>query len=135
METVLPRRNILIGKETVITGETETEMIAIAETIDTMTGMGITAPTRTHDSKATAMAYRLARLMPNVVKVTIRSDHISGKTVRTATTHVTETRVSTNRSFVTHLFKATAKVTPGTVGTTTAATMDDGEMAGFGRGK
>jgi hypothetical protein len=135
LEAVLPRRNILIGKETVITGETETEMIAIAETIDTMTGMGITAPTRTHDSKATAMAYRLARLMPNVVKVTIRSDHISGKTVRTATTHVTETRVSTNRSFVTHLSKATVKVTPGTVGTTTAATMDDGEMAGFGRGK
>ena len=134
MEAVLPRRNILIGKETVITGETETEMIAIAETIDMMIGMA-TTHTNMHDSKATAMAYRLARLMPNVVKVTIRSDHISGKTVRTATTHVTETRVSTNRSFVTHLFKATAKVTPGTVGTTTAATMDDGEMAGFGRGK
>ena len=114
---------------------TEIAMIVIAEMIDTMTGMGITTPTRSHDSKATAMAYRLAHPMRSTAKVSIHSDHTSGRTAPMATTHVTKTEVSTNRSFVTHSSKATVKVTSVTVGTTAAATMDDGETAVYGPGK
>jgi hypothetical protein len=110
-------------------------MIAIAETIDTMTGMDITTPTKSHDNRATATAYRRAQPTPNVVKATIRSDHTSGRTAMTDTTRAMETGVSTSRSFVTHLFKATTKATSVTVGATAAGTTDDGEMAVFGPGQ
>ena len=135
MVAVLPRRSILItdGTGTVITGETV--MIAIAETIDMMIGMGITTPIKSHDSKATAMVCRLAQLMPSVAKATILSDHTSGRTGMTAITRVMGTEASTNRSSVTHLPKAIVRVTPVTVGTTGAATMDDGATAVYGPGK
>ena len=149
-EAVLPRRSTLIigGTATLIISGTATVIISgtatvitdetgmiVTETIDMMTGMGITTPTRSHDSRATATAYRRARQMPNVVKATIRNDHTSGRTAMTATTRATETGVSTNRSFVTHLSKATTKVTSVTVGATAAVTTDDGETAVYGPGK
>ena len=133
-EAVLPRRSTLIieGTATVITDETE--MIAIAETIDMMIG---TATTRTKslNNKVTGKGYRLAQLMPNVAKATIRNDHTSGKTVVTGTTRVTETRVNTSKLFATHLSKATMKVTNVTVGATAAVTTDDGALAVYGPGK
>ena len=133
-EAVLPRRSTLIigGTATVITDETG---MIVTETIDMMTGMGITTPTRSHDSRATATAYRRARPMPSVAKATIRNDRTSGRTAMTATTRATETGVSTNKSFVTHLFKATTKVTNVTVGATAAVTTDDGALAVYGPGK
>ena len=150
-EAVLPRRSTLIiggtatliisGTATVIIGGTatvitdETEMIAIAETIDMMIGMGITTRTKSPNNKVTGKGYRLAQLMPSVAKATIRNDHTSGKTVLTATTRVTETRVSTSKFFATHLSKATMKVTSVTVGATAAVTTDDGETAVYGPGK
>ena len=121
--------------ETEITDETETVMIAIAETTDTMTGMGTTTSTKSHDNRATATAYLQARLTPNVVKATIRSDHTSGRTAMTVTTRAMEIGVNTNRSFVTHSSKATTKVTNVMAGTTDGVTTDDGEMAEFGPGK
>jgi hypothetical protein len=144
-EAVRLRHNILIidATVTVITDEIVTEivteiatatvMIAIAETIVTMTGMGITTPIKSPDSKATATASQQERRMPNVVRATIRSGHTSGGMVTTATTRVMEIEVSTSRSFVTPLSKATVKVTPVTVGTIAEATMDDTEMAAGGR--
>ena len=141
------RRSILIPiNVTVITDETVTieetvtgtgiVMIAIAETIDTMTGMGITTLTKSHDSRATAMAYRPAQLTPNAAKASIHNDHTTGETALTATTRVMATEVSTNRSFVTRLCRAIAKVTNVTVGIIDAVTMDDGVMADFhGPGK
>ena len=110
-------------------------MIAIGETIDMMIGMGITTPIKSHDSKATAMAYPLAQLMPSVDRATIRKDRISGKTGATDTTRVMETEASTNRSFVTHLYRVIARVTNVTEVTTDAATMVDGETGEFGPGK
>src|SRR6478736_1517948 len=105
-------------------------MIAIGETIDTTTGTGTTTITRSHSSKATATVFRPAPLTLNVAKISIRNDHTSGRTAPTAITHVTETGVSTNRCFVTHLCRATVRVTNVTVATTDAVTtMDDGEMA------
>ena len=142
-EAVLPRRSILIidgtsiltidGTATVITDETE--MIAIAETIDMMIGMGITTRTKSPNNKVTGKGYRLAQLMPSVAKATILSDHTSGRTGMTATTRVMGTEGSTNRSSVTHLPKAIARVTPVTVVTTDAVTMDDGATAVYGPGK
>jgi len=154
-EAVLPRRSILITNATVITDETVmiaiaviatmiaiaviatmiATMIAIVETIDTTTGTVTTTLTKSHDSKATAMACRLAQLMPSVAKATILSDHTSGRTGMTATTRVMGTEASTNRSSVTHLPKAIARVTPVTVVTTDAVTMDDGATAVYGPGK
>ena len=138
-EAVLPRRSILITNATVITDETAMIAIAAIATMiaigETTTGTVITTPTKSHDSKATAMVCRLAQLMPSVAKATILSDHTSGRTGTTATTRVMGTEASTNRSSVTHLPKAIVRVTPVTVGTTDAATMDDGATAVYGPGK
>jgi hypothetical protein len=124
----------VITDETVITDE----MIAIAETIDTMIGMGTTTATKSREIKATAMVYRLAHLMPSITGASIRNDLTSGRTAMTATARVMETEVSSNRSFVTRLCRATVKAISATVATTTDAvtTTDDGVMAGFhGPGK
>ena len=163
MATVLLRRSILITDATVITEETEmiaigamvtmtiaigaivmmtiaigaivTMTIAIAEMTDTTTGTDTTTPPKSRDSKATVTVCRLAQPMRSVAKATIRSDHTSGGTGMTGTTRVMGTEASINRCFVMHLSKATVKVTPVTVGTTGAATMDDGATAVYGPGK
>jgi hypothetical protein len=129
--------NIPIINVTVITDGTviTDEMIAIAETIGTMIGTVITTVTKSHESKATAMVYPRVHQTPNAVKATIHSDHTSGKTAMTATARVMETEANSNRSFVTHLYKATAKGTNVTAGTTDAVTMGDGETTEFRPGK
>jgi hypothetical protein len=112
------------------------EMIAIAEMIDTMTGTDTTTGTKSHESKATAMVYQLAHLMPSITGASIRNDLTSGGTVMTATVRVMETEVSSNRSFVMRLCRDTEKVISATVATTTdAVTMGDTETDDGGPGK
>ena len=146
---VLPRRSIriLIRNEIVITDVTVitdemiaigaiVTMIAIEETIATMTGMGTTTRTKSRNSKATAMVFRRAQLTPSAAKASIHNDHTSGRTALTAITRVTGTGDSTNRSFVTHSCRAIVRVTNVMVATTDAVTMDAGEMADYpGPGK
>lgn len=141
MEVVLPKRSTLTIDETVITDEMiaiaaiatmiaiDETMIVIDETIDMMIGMGTTTRTKSHESRATATVYQLVQLMRSVARTTIRNDRTSGRTALMATTPVMETEDSTSRSFVTHLCRATGKVTNVMVATTVAVTTGDGETA------
>src|SRR5262245_29980019 len=97
--------------------------------IDGSVGMGTTAPTKSPVSKGSRLAYRLAPQTLSAVKATTRNDLIISGTEATVMTRAMGTEASTNRSSVTHSFKATTKVTNVMVATTDAVTMGVGETA------